>query len=241
MKLLSFGFFGLGSILFSLAVFPAMRIFLHPKERFQKYARPLVSGTMRLFVFIMFCLGVVKLDAGQRDAYRNLAGKIVVANHPSLLDIVMLLSLIPNGDCIVNAKLSRNVVRWIIRQLYIPNSLNFDELIRSCTQSLHEGNCIIIFPEGTRTPRSGDVHIKKGAARLALFSGCAVVPIHIGGTDKYGLGKHDPWLAFNHTEKYLYRLRILDEIDPRDFSGQSAPIAAKLLTEEIKRSLFGQP
>jgi 1-acyl-sn-glycerol-3-phosphate acyltransferase len=237
MKWLSFLIFGLETFLLVLVVFPIMTLFIHPRERFLKQARSFVSLAFRQFVRMMCLMRAVSVDAGDRNAYRRLSSKIVVANHPSLLDVVMLISLIPNADCIVQDSLKHNIVAGVIRRLYILNSLDFEKLAAACTESLNQGNCIIIFPEGTRTPRSGELRLKKGAARLSLLSGRGIVPIHIGGNDKWGLGKHDPWTAFNHRDKYIYRIRIRDELFPESFSEFSGPRAAKRLNEKIRESL----
>ena len=237
-KLLSFLVFGIGTLMLVIAVFPVMSLALHPAERFQKHARSLVSCMMRVFVGFMSVMGGIQVEPDDRNAYRRLSSKILVANHPSLLDVVILFSLIPNADCIVQASLSRHIVWGVIRRLYIPNSLDFNELSAACIHSLAQGNCIIIFPEGTRTPRSGELNLKKGAARLAILSGCGIIPVHIGGTDKYGLGKHDPWWAFNHTDKYVYRLSIRQALSPEKYAGFPVPIAIKRLNADIKNLLL---
>lgn len=237
MKWFFFCLFGLDTVLLIVVGFPLMTLFIHPRERFLKAGRRFVSCAFRGFVRLMCLAGIVTLDVDDRDAYRRLASKIVVANHPSLLDVVMLISLIPNADCIVRDSLKRNVVAGVILRLYILNSLDFKELTAACEESLNQGNCIIIFPEGTRTPRSGELRLKKGAARLSLVSGCGIVPVHIGGTDKWGLGKHDPWTAFNHRDKYVYRIRLRDEISPAAFSRFPYPAAVRRLNETIREAL----
>ncbi|MDR0624629.1 MAG: 1-acyl-sn-glycerol-3-phosphate acyltransferase [Treponema sp.] len=238
MKWLSFLIFGLNTLLLVSIFFPVMTLFIHPKERFLKQARRFVSFAFRYFVHIMCLMGIVSLDAGDRDAYRRLSSKIVVANHPSLLDVVMLISLIPNADCIVRDSLKGNIVAGVIRRLYILNSLDFEKLAAACAESLNRGNCVIIFPEGTRTPRSGEMRLKKGAARLSLLSGRDIVPVHIGGTDKWGLGKNDPWTAFNHQDKYIYRVRIQDHIAPETFSRFPFPAAVRRLNQKIREVLL---
>jgi 1-acyl-sn-glycerol-3-phosphate acyltransferase len=237
MKWGAFFIFGLGTVLLVSAIFPLMLLWIHPKEKFQNHARRLISRALRFFTLIMHGMGIVELDAGDPGAYRCLTSKIIVANHPSLLDVVMLISLIPNADCIVRGSLYRTIVRGIIRQLYIPNSLDFDDLVAECVESLNRGNCVIIFPEGTRTPRTGDLRIKKGAARISLISNRGIIPVHIGGTDKYGLGKGDPWLAFNHRDKYIYRIRIQDELSPAKYRNMAAPLAVRRFNQEIREAL----
>ncbi|GHV48040.1 acyltransferase [Spirochaetia bacterium] len=232
-KWVSFLIFGAGTLFLVCIAFPIMRLCIHPAVQFRKRARFLVYVMMRIFTVILDRIGLVKIDAENPGEWRVLPSKIIVANHPSLLDVVVLLSLIPNADCIVRAKLSHHIVRGVIRQLYISNSLSFEDLSRSCIQSLDEGNCIIIFPEGTRTPRSGPVRMKKGAARLSLLSGCGIVPVYIGGNDKYGLGKRDPWWAVNPQENYIFRIRKQDELSPEKYAGLPVPLGVKHLNAEI--------
>ena len=44
MKLFFYLFFGTGSIVLALLVFPWIRVFVHPKRKFQTAARAFVSG-----------------------------------------------------------------------------------------------------------------------------------------------------------------------------------------------------
>jgi len=238
-KWFSFFFFGVSTLILVLIVFPVMRLVLHPAERFKKYGRRFVSSSMRFYVSLMHFIRCVNLEVDNRENYRHLSSKILVANHPSILDIVMLFSLIPNVDCIVNAYLDRNViVKGVVRQLYILNSLDIERIFQACTESLKQGNCLVIFPEGTRTPRFGKVAINRGAARVSLVTGCNIVPVNIGGTDKYGLGKKDPWLGFNTQERYIYRISMGAEISPEKYRDLPAPKAVRSLTREIAAYLF---
>jgi 1-acyl-sn-glycerol-3-phosphate acyltransferase len=238
-KWFSFFFFGLSTLILVIIIFPPMRLILHPKERFKKYGRRLVSTSFRFFISLMHFIRIVDLETDNRENYRHLSSKIIVANHPSLLDVVMLLSLIPNADCIVNTHLNRNfIVKGVIRQLYILNSLDHEVILRACAESLKQGNCLIIFPEGTRTPRSGKVILRKGAARIALYSGFNIIPLYIGGTDKYGLGKKDPWTGFNTRERYVYRISMGPVINPEKCRDLPASRAACILTRDIEAFLF---
>jgi 1-acyl-sn-glycerol-3-phosphate acyltransferase len=234
MKWICFFVFGLGTLVLVMFVMPVMLLFLRPRERFQKHARRLVSASFRGFILMMRLMGVVKLEAKDPAAFRNLVSKIVVANHPSLLDVVMLISLIPNADVIVRGNLVENIIiSGVVRRLYIPNSLDFNDIVRAAGESLRQGNCIVIFPEGTRTPRSGEMRLKKGAARLSLLLGAEIVTARIGGTDKYGLGKGDPFTAFNHTDIYRYTIGIRGRLSPEKYAGMETPRAVRRLNAEI--------
>ncbi|GMO66892.1 MAG: lysophospholipid acyltransferase family protein [Treponemataceae bacterium] len=241
-KCLSFFLFGFGSVLLTLIFLPALSpILVRSPERFKKHGLALISFTWRFFVWFMRIINAAHLHVSAEDKarFKNMHGKIIVANHPSLLDVVMLVSLIPNADCIVNAALAHNIfVRRIVRMLYIINTLDFMELSERCITSLHAGNCLIIFPEGSRTPRSGHVPLKRGAARLALSSGCPLLIVRMAGNDKYGLGKHDPWVSYNHRETYCYEPVIIKEIAPTQYEGLPVPIAVRKMTADIESALF---
>ncbi|MDE5899396.1 MAG: 1-acyl-sn-glycerol-3-phosphate acyltransferase [Treponemataceae bacterium] len=236
-KLFFYAFFGTGSVFLAIFVFPWIRVFVHPRWKFQTAARAYVSRTFRFFVNFMRAVGAVSLKVSDREQFRNIHSKVIVANHPSILDFVFIMSMVPNANCIVRGGLTKTVLAGVIKQAYIVNSLDFDELCRLCKQTLDDGNNVIIFPEGTRTPRHGSNPYKKGAARIAYYAGCDVQPVFVGGNDKYGLGKHDPFWSYNHTEKYVYDFKLLPEIKIADYQNLTETIAAKRLTEKMQETL----
>jgi hypothetical protein len=61
--------------------------------------------------------------------------------------------------------------------------------------------------------------------------------VAIGGTDKYGLRKHDPMLSYNPKEKFIYTLKPLPEISPEDYADLPVPIAARKITDKIKTDI----
>ena len=237
-KLFLFFVFGLGSIILITVVFPTIRILSSSNLAFKQKARKAMCNTQKFFVGLGTLIGGFELKVDDREYLSHLSGKIVVANHPSLLDVVMLLSIIPNADCIIKASLGHhNIVSNIVNTLYISNSLDFEHLTKECTKSLQAGNCLIIFPEGSRTKADGVHHFQRGAAHMALYSGCNLVPVAIGGTDKYGLRKHDPMFSYNPKEKFIYTITTLPEINPKDYADIPVPAAARRITEQIKTDI----
>lgn len=237
-KLFLFFIFGVGSIILVTAVFPTIRLFSASGKAFKRRSRKAMCYTQKSFVWLGTIMGGFELKVENKEYLSHLSGKIVVANHPSLLDVVMLLSVIPNADCIIKAALGhRNVISGIVNTLYISNSLDFDHLTKECTKSLQEGNCLIIFPEGSRTKADGVHHFQRGAAHIALSSGCSLVPVSIGGTDKYGLRKHDPMFSYNPKEKFIYTLTPLPEVNPADYADMPVPMASRKITEKIKSDI----
>lgn len=237
--------FGVGAIFLAIIVFPLIRLgaaisnlFHKEKKDFGIIARAYVSHTFRIFINFLKIVGVIKVSAEDKNYYRNLHKKIIVSNHPSMLDFVFFMSFCPNSTCIVRGSLMKTPLAGVIKQAYITNTTDFEELKEKCKKITDQGCNVIIFPEGTRTPRNCRNNYKKGAARLALYCGCDVQPIFIGGSDKYGLGKHDKLFSYNHVEKMFYDFKTLPVIPVDQFAGLSEPIAAKHLTENIEETII---
>ncbi len=236
-KMTAIFFFGLGGVIMGVLVMPLLRLFLHPAARFKLVSRYIVYLAFRCFVGVLSFLGGIRLTVDDRKRYRSLRSKVVVANHPSLLDVVILLSLFPNADCIVNGSLSKSPLTWVIRKLYIVNSMDFDQLMENCRRSLASGAVILIFPEGTRTPHGGTTPFKRGAARIAYEADVDIQPLYMGGNEKYGLGKHDPLFSYNKDEIYRYDLFLLPPIPVQDYKDSEVQIATRRMTERMHEVL----
>ena len=235
MKNFAMIFFALGGFILGILVFPFIRVFsLGSKKEFGVIARAYVSHTFRWFLGFLNITGVSIRKVENRKSLREIHSKIIIANHPSLLDFVYLMSLMPDSTCIVRGGLTKTPLRGVIKQAYITNTTDFDTILVECKKLTDKGCNVIVFPEGTRTPRHGHNNYKKGAARIALYCGCDVQPFFIGGSDKYGLGKHDPLWSYNHSEMYTYDIKRLPEIKVEDYKDLSEPIAAKRLTAKME-------
>lgn len=233
MKCFAMCIFGIGAVILAVFVFPFIRLSSKKDLDFGVQARKYVSHTFRNFLRWLQFVGVSIRNVDDIEKYFNLHNKIIVANHPSLLDFVYIMSLVPNSTCIVRGSLTRTPLRGVIKQAYITNTTTFEEMCVECKKITDKGCNVIIFPEGTRTPRHGQNTYKKGAARIALYCGCNIQPIFIGGSDKYGLGKHDPFWSYNHVEPLYYDFKMLPEISIDEFKTVPEQIAAKRLTEKM--------
>lgn len=231
-------FIGFGAILLTVFIFPWIQLFVHPRNKARRVAQNFVSLTFRFFLFLLSISGIAKTICDDRKSLKNLKSKIVIANHPSILDTVVLISLIPNATVIAGEKYAKGPLGGVIKTCYIINSLDFDELCKRCSESLDMGCNVVIFPEGTRTPRHGHNTFKKGAARIARATGSDILPVFIAGSDKLGLGKNNPFWCFNHVEPLIYHIKMLDEIRIDSFNDLTDSIAAKRITDQMKKSIF---
>lgn len=187
---------------------------------------------------LMSALGLIAVKIENLAALKA-KGKIIVANHPSLIDVVILISYIPNADCIVKSSLGNNFfMRGVIKAAgYIPNSTNLEELLSACSSSLKKGNNLIIFPEGTRSVPGKQTRISRGAAHIAVHSGCDILPIRINCYPP-GLLKNQKWYKVAD-EKMKYVLKVKPVLGMKEYARIERSLAVRRLTAELEKRLAG--
>ena len=114
---------------------------------------------------------------------------VIVANHASGADILVLLSTLPMQ---VRFLAKRSIFRlpflgWSIAAAgFVPvdrgESRRSLATVEAALRKLHGGRCVVVFPEETRTRTGELLPFKKGAALLALRSGLPLLPVGITGT-----------------------------------------------------------
>jgi 1-acyl-sn-glycerol-3-phosphate acyltransferase len=180
---LSFAVFGIGACVISITIFPLLRLVSPDPEVARRRIQRAMQQTFRLFAWMMMSVfGVVSFEFRHRERLAP-EGRLIVANHPSLIDVVLIISLMPSVDCIVKQALWRNpFLRWPVRWAgYSPNTTP-ERLVEDCARTLRAGHSLLVFPEGTRTEPGEPLRFKRGAAQIALAAGCEIVPITITQT-----------------------------------------------------------
>ena len=121
--------------------------------------------------------GLLRMDADSLDVLRDVPGGLVIAaNHPSLLDALMIVARLPRGTCVMKGSLVRNPFLGAGASLagYVPND-STRTMVRRAVERLHEGGQLVVFPEGTRSPAPGRIH--PFSRSIPLIAQRAQVPI----------------------------------------------------------------
>jgi len=231
---LSFALFGLGGLVLRLIVFPLLALLPGDVLRQRLRARQTVSRLFWLFVQFMYRSGVLTY---QVEGVERLGrpGQLVIANHPSLIDVVVLISLIRDANCVVKQSLWDNpFTRGPIRAAqYISNNGSAD-MLDEAAGALQQGQTLIIFPEGTRTTPGQAPQFHRGAAAIALRGAQLVTPVVISVTPTT-LTKAEPWYRIP-SRRFHFHLRVGDDIDPQTFASRgSLPIASRQLNDHLHR------
>jgi 1-acyl-sn-glycerol-3-phosphate acyltransferase len=148
---------------------------------------------------------------------------VLVANHQSLVDILVLYGLYRPFKWVSKAELFRvPVVGWnMVLNDYVRVRRGDRESIRAmmehCRRHLARGSPVLIFPEGTRTATGALQPFKDGAFRLAHETGVPLIPIAVRGTFDT-LPKHGLILR----QRMDAVVQVLDPIDPRAYPDAGA-------------------
>ena len=169
--------FAIGGLLIGLVIIPFSTLKYKGLEH-RKFCANVVHKSWKFFSKLLCKLGSIKIQTN--GDFENINGRVIVANHPSLLDIVLLIGLIPNSLCLAKKELLKNpIMHNIVKYLYIINDVDLEEFQKETKEALENGFNIIIFPTGTRTLPEEELKIHTGSAQIAINANVDIIPITI--------------------------------------------------------------
>lgn len=147
---------------------------------------------------------------------------IVVANHQSILDI-LLLSRMPREMKWV-AKEELFAIPWVGWMLRMSGDIPIrrgdaesgGEALGRAKAYLARGMSVMMFPEGTRSKTGKLLPFRSGAFRLAAETGVPVLPVAVHGTAR-GMPKGGPWVNPCHATA-----RLLEPVDSASYGAEGA-------------------
>ena len=173
--------FGVGALLLSVWV---VAVSMTPLSKAVKVrvSRDAVGRGFALLVGYIRVVGRVNIKWEGWDKLHREAqgGGLLIANHPSLIDVVILIARMPQANCIVKQTLWDNpFMGMLVRACaYIPND-GRPEMLQRCQAAITRGETLIVFPEGSRTSQGQAMTLSRGAANIALLTGVAVQIVNI--------------------------------------------------------------
>lgn len=233
-----FAIFGLICMVGNLIFLPIVILGLHRFKLVQNFSRDGVWLSWKFFIGVSKFFGYLDYKFDIKTTLDK-SSQMIVANHPSLIDVVFLISKIRRANCIVKGSLNKNLfLSAAIKACgYIPNTQN-EELLEKSVQALKRGESLIVFPEGTRT--KDEINFHKAASHIATKAASEVVGIAIKMNPR-SLRKGEPWYS---TPDVMIKYDF-DELFCLDMNGffihKPNPIRAKELhryMNEIYRKEF---
>lgn len=225
-----FAFFFIGALVISCTCLPVITLIPASELIKKRRARAVIIGVFRFFVAMMQFFGLINVSLEDRERFQQAGGCLVIANHPTLIDVVILMSLVPQANCVVKDALWHNHLQWVMRATGFISNDNGEKLLQGCRAALANGDAMIIFPEGSRTVPGEGLQFKRGVANIAVRTDAPILPVLIT-CEPLTLIKGDPWYKIAprtaqitlKVRELLVPAQLLDRYDDK-------PAAARLLT-----------
>jgi 1-acyl-sn-glycerol-3-phosphate acyltransferase len=173
-----------------------------------------------------------------REHVRRGATYVMVANHQSFLDILVLFRLFRHFKWVSKAEMFRiPCIGWNMAlngyvHLRRGSPESIARMMAACERHLAAGSSVMIFPEGTRSPDGRLRAFKHGAFTLAQRAGVPILPIVVDGTAN-ALPKH----GFVLRGRHAIRARVLPEVPLEDVVGQPLDVLIADVRGRIAREL----
>jgi len=165
---------------------------LLPRATGRRLGRAAIANGYRGYWRFTRPFGLLRLEAEALDVLRDEGRLVIVANHPSLLDAMMLMARLPRSACVMKASLMRNpfLAAGALLARYIPND-SAHGMVRQAVADLREGGQLVMFPEGTRTMHAPINPFQPGFALIAKHAKAPIQTVFIDTRSPY-LGKGWP-------------------------------------------------
>lgn len=221
----------------AITIFPAMMIILRDRAKRRKYAQFVICRGFRVFAWMLDVTGVAVARTENIARLRSARGALIIANHPTLLDVVMILTQMDRCQCVVKHELFRNpFMAGVVRAAgFIRNNDDPENLISQARDHLSSGACILIFPEGTRTPSRARLGpLQRGVANIAIETQADLIPVVVH-CNHDTLKKGVPWYRIPPS-KIRFRLVVDAPLSFGDIADPTLSRAkqARALTRIIK-------
>ena len=180
-----------------------------------------------------------RLRTSGRELLPWRGGAVLVANHASLIDILVLFDLFRPFKWVSKAEIFKvPLIGWNMRlngyvRLVRGSGESVRRMMARCDDLLAAGCPVLFFPEGSRTDDGELRPFKDGAFELAVRHGVEVFPIAVMGT-RDALPKHGMMLR-GHVDG---RVRVLPPLRPADFPDRAAlrEAARESIAAELRRA-----
>lgn len=235
--------FGLACLVVAFAVGPVLRRRARSAEEAELAVQRAIQRAFAWSVAFWQRIRVIRVDASGLAGLAELGPCVIVTNHPTLIDVVLLGSRLPQMDCIVNAGWTAHspfLAHAIELAGYVKNDAG-QSAVDDCAARLARGRKVLVFPEGTRSPWGSLGRFQRGAAHIALASGAPLIAVTIHCRPRM-LGSNRKWHDVPPRIS-RFELRIAGRLEPAAYLAGAAgtPIAARRMTEDLRRIFLEEP
>ena len=230
-----------GATVLAGVVFPILQAVTRESLLRREHNQNFVHILFRLYIRLLWTLRLIDVEIEGRERLDRGPARIIVANHPSLLDVVLLMALVRRAQCVVKHELwqSPYLGRVVRGAGYIRNDLDSATLLEACRGALASGNHLIIFPEGTRSAPGEPIRFRRGFANIATCLGAEIQPVTISCSPAT-LTKGEKWWAIPE-RRPRFRVEIGERLNTRTWlTCDRRPIAARKIVRHFEEYYAGR-
>lgn len=239
---LSFVSFGLGGMAIGGLVAPIVNRMTTDENLKKSRAQQVIRHSFKGFTEMMVKLGIMTYNVDGLEKLANSEQELIIANHPTLIDVVMLIGLMKKANCVVKEALWSNpFTKGPIQSAgYILNT-GSEQFIHDCVARLQEDRSasLVIFPEGTRTEKGEILNtFQRGAANIAIRANVPIRPILIRCTPST-LTKNEKWYHIP-SQPFHVHITVLDaiQVDEMLEDSQVSPKQVRLLNKKLQQFFY---
>ncbi len=194
----SFIFFWSGGVVLSWLVFPLIGLHRLPEREKRRRYQGWVKWGFRVFHDYMRFFGLTDYDPRKVEIELPEGPFVMISNHPTLVDITALMSVVGDLSVVVKGSFWRSKVRRLLGACghihggHDEGALSSASVAVQALERLRDGQSVMIFPEGTRSPEHGLHPFQRGAFEIARRAGVPLVPVFITAEPAW-LMKHQRW------------------------------------------------
>jgi len=235
-----FALFGIGGLALSFFIFPLLTFSIKNKELRELKAQKTIQTSFFIFCETMRITRVIDYKIVGAEKLKKDRNCLIVANHPSLIDYVLITSQLEQCDCLVKESIWHNpfLSGVVTAAGYMPNK-DPEMLLRKSAERLAKDNVLLIFPEGTRTQEGVTTKLQRGAAQIAVKTQSDLRVIHINVSPSF-LTKQGKWYQVPD-KKPLFTIEVKDKIKISDFTNnqeESLSLTVRKLNKHLHSVLF---
>ena len=232
---LGFILFGLGGLAASLTIFPIIALGIREERRRQRAVRRVIQWMFRGFIAYVVGVRVIDLELHGMEKLAQCKGTVVVSNHPTLIDIILIIAVLPDAQCVVKNQLWRNpFLGGVVRSAgYIRNDDDPEAVLLSCVRTLQSGGNLLVFPEGTRTRDRLINRFHRGFANIAMRAGADIQCLSLTCRPLM-LAKHMAWYQLPRTRTRV-TLTVGERVEAGAYVVYPSPlIGARRITKSLE-------
>ena len=214
----SFASFGIGGVAIGALVAPLVNLSTRNPGLRQQRTQKVIQHSFKGFTEMMVKLGIMTYDIEGLEKLQHSKQELVIANHPTLVDVVVLIGLMEQANCVVKQALWSNpFTKGPVQNAgYILNAGSV-QFIHDCVEKLQQDQSasLLIFPEGTRTEKGELLNeFQRGAANIAIRANVPIRPVLITCTPST-LTKNEKWYHVPSRPFHIH-VKVLDAIQVDD-------------------------